>query len=70
MRISVERRRDHIIDLLKERERIRVSTLSRKFGVSEVVIRKDLKCLEERPLECTFSMSFGHSYLCRCALRV
>jgi hypothetical protein len=28
-----------------------------------------LECLEENPLECKFSMSFGYSYLCQCPLR-
>jgi len=48
--MSVERRRDEIIEFFKNRETIRVSTLSQRFGVSEVVIRKDLKCLEELSL--------------------
>jgi hypothetical protein len=29
-----------------------------------------LDCLEENPIECQFSISFGYSYFCRCPLRV
>ncbi len=29
-----------------------------------------LVCLEERPHDCKLSMSFDHSYLCTCPLRV
>jgi len=46
METSVETRRDQIIRILKERGHARVSTLSRRLGVSEVAIRKDLACLE------------------------
>jgi hypothetical protein len=29
-----------------------------------------LECLEENPIACNFSMSFGYSHLCQCPLRV
>jgi hypothetical protein len=29
-----------------------------------------LECMEENPVECKFSMSFGYSHLCQCPLRV
>lgn len=47
MRTSVEKRCDRIIDILKEKGSVRVSSLSRRFRVSEVVIRKDLQRLQE-----------------------
>ncbi len=46
MDYSVEQRRDHILELLKEQGTVRVSSLSKRFNISEVVIRKDLQCLE------------------------
>jgi hypothetical protein len=29
-----------------------------------------LECLEEDPVQCKFSMSFGYSHLCQCPLRM
>jgi hypothetical protein len=29
-----------------------------------------LKCLEDNPRECVFSISFGYAYYCKCPLRV
>jgi hypothetical protein len=29
-----------------------------------------LKCLEGKPTQCTFSISYGDGYYCRCPLRV
>jgi len=29
-----------------------------------------LKCLEGNPSVCSFALSFGHNYFCRCPLRV
>lgn len=29
-----------------------------------------LECLEDNPLNCTFSLSYADSYYCRCPLRV
>jgi len=47
MRISVEKRCDQIIEILKGKGSVHVSALSHRFGVSEVVIRKDLQRLQE-----------------------
>ena len=33
-------------------------------------IEKYLECLEKNPGDCKFSIRFGHSYLCKCPLRV
>lgn len=41
-----ERRRE-IINILRKKTKVRVRELSESFGVSEVIIRKDLKLLEE-----------------------
>lgn len=43
-------RRSAILQLLKQNSNIAVTELSRKFGVSEVTIRKDLNLLKERNL--------------------
>ncbi len=45
-----EERRRAIIELLEAERRVRVEELSRRFGVSEVTIRKDLAELEARGL--------------------
>lgn len=45
--LPAERHR-RIEDLLRERQVIRVSTLSDLMGVSEVTIRRDLEALERR----------------------
>ncbi len=29
-----------------------------------------LECLEDNPGDCTFSMSFGGSYFCKCSTRI
>ncbi len=29
-----------------------------------------LECLEEEPRRCTFAFAFGHTYFCKCPLRV
>jgi len=36
----------------------------------DIGLESHLDCLEERPLECPFSVSFGGSYYCSCPLRV
>jgi hypothetical protein len=36
----------------------------------EVGLETFLECLEEHPMECTFSVRFGGLYYCRCPLRV
>jgi len=36
----------------------------------DIGIESFLKCLEENPQECKFSLSFGYSYLCQCPLRI
>lgn len=38
---------------------------AKDFGVE-----KFLKCLEENPRKCEFSMSFGYAFFCQCPLRV
>lgn len=43
-------RRSAIIQMLKQNSNISVNELSKKFGVSEVTIRKDLNLLKERNL--------------------
>ena len=43
-------RRSAILQLLKQDSNVSVSELSRRFGVSEVTIRKDLNLLKERNL--------------------
>lgn len=45
---SVVHRRAFILRKLEEEEQVNVSELSRKFGVSEVTIRKDLRHLENK----------------------
>ncbi len=46
MNISVEQRRDEIREMICERGSVRVSEISRKYGVSEVTVRGDLEYLE------------------------
>ena len=29
-----------------------------------------IECLEENPDECSFALSFGHGYICKCPLRI
>ena len=41
-----ERRQSEIIQILQQKEEIRVAELSKLFGVSENTIRRDLKELE------------------------
>jgi hypothetical protein len=36
----------------------------------DIGLDSHLKCLEEHPVNCPFSVSFGRSYFCRCPLRV
>ena len=36
----------------------------------DIGLESFLKCLEENPRECVFSLSFGYSYLCTCPLRI
>ncbi|HUU49944.1 MAG TPA: hypothetical protein VMW81_03165 [Nitrospinota bacterium] len=35
----------------------------------DVGLESFLECLEKNPWECTFSISFGTAYYCRCPLR-
>lgn len=44
----VEDRKEKILSMIRERNRVYVTELSEKFGVSEVTIRKDLQDLESR----------------------
>ena len=48
--LNIEQRREKILNLLNVKGRIRVSELSRIFGISEVTIRHDLAELEEANL--------------------
>lgn len=47
---SAQGRRSAILQLLKEDSSVNVTELSKRFGVSEVTIRKDLRILKERKL--------------------
>ena len=47
---SAQGRRSAILQLLKDDSSVNVSELSKRFGVSEVTIRKDLRILKERKL--------------------
>ena len=47
---SAQGRRSAILQLLKNDSSVNVTELSRRFGVSEVTIRKDLRILKERKL--------------------
>lgn len=38
---------------------------AKDFGLHDFV-----KCLEEKPHECSFSLSFGYGHLCKCPLRI
>ena len=48
--LDVEQRRNKILELLSTQGKVRVSFLSKTFGVSEVSIRSDLAALEEMGL--------------------
>lgn len=48
MQISAEQRREEIVAAIRANGRVRVTELSRQYGVSEVSIRKDLEILEIR----------------------
>ncbi len=48
--VSSRGRRSSILQLLKENSNVSVGELSKRFGVSEVTIRKDLNLLKERNL--------------------
>ena len=47
---SAQGRRSAILQLLRDDSSVNVSELSKRFGVSEVTIRKDLRILKERKL--------------------
>ena len=47
---SAQGRRSAILQLLKDDSSVNVTELSKRFGVSEVTIRKDLRILKERKL--------------------
>ena len=36
----------------------------------DIGIESFLECLEKKPQDCKFSISFGNSYFCQCPLRV
>lgn len=46
--VPAEVRRDRIVDLVRQREFVRVSDLSAMFGISEVTVRSDLDLLADR----------------------
>lgn len=48
--LTLQERRDAILELLQEKGRVKVTDLARYFGVSEVSIRADLAELEAREL--------------------
>ena len=48
--MTSEQRKQRILDLLKENDSVRVTNLSRQFGVSEVTIRTDLEDMEKKGL--------------------
>jgi DeoR/GlpR family transcriptional regulator of sugar metabolism len=50
MTLSAEDRRSAILDELETKKKIAVADLSRRFGISEVSIRKDLETLEQQGL--------------------
>ncbi len=45
MRISAEERREEIIKLIQSKGKVRVSELSRRYGITEVSVRSDLELL-------------------------
>ena len=47
---SAQGRRSAILQILKDDSSVNVTELSKRFGVSEVTIRKDLRILKERKL--------------------
>ena len=46
MNVAVEQRRDEIVELIKKNGSVRVSELSKIYGISEVTVRSDLEYLE------------------------
>ena len=48
--MTTEQRKQKILELIKEKDTVRVSNLSRLFGVSEVTIRTDLEDMEKKGL--------------------
>ena len=48
--MGLDKRRDQILDILKDRGKVKVSELSSIFGISEVTIRNDLTELENEGL--------------------
>ena len=48
--MTTEQRKQKILDILKEQDSVRVSSLSRMFGVSEVTVRSYLEDLEKKGL--------------------
>lgn len=48
--MTVEQRKQKILELVKEKDTVRVSNLSRLFNVSEVTIRADLEDMEKKGL--------------------
>ena len=44
--------------------------LEKLCKAQDVGLEEFLECLEENPLECTFSVHYGAVFYCRCPLRV
>lgn len=61
MAVSLEQRKEQIIELLRQNGSVKVSELSKMFGVSEVTIRIDLKDLESKGmLLCVHGGAISH----------
>ena len=37
---------------------------------TDIGLENYLDCLEEKPMQCPFALSFGYRHLCQCPLRV
>ena len=48
--MTSEQRKQKILELLKEKDSVRVANLSRLFGVSEVTVRSYLEDMEKKGL--------------------
>ena len=39
-------------------------------NAEDIGLKSFLKCLEDNPIECVFSISFAGAYYCKCPLRI
>ena len=46
------------------------SGLTALCKAEDVGMKSFLKCLEDNPTDCVFSIGYGYSYYCKCPLRV